>query len=437
MIENQTIHSFDATFSVEGEIYTSEKYRELYSALSEKSFVSRGAGVSYPLLSAGQGSRSVSSLLFNRILEFDANSGAVKVESGASVGKLLQFLSERGWWLPTVPGHPSITIGGCIAVNSHGKSQYHSGLFSDSVLEMELFHPKHGKMKCGPVDPVFHMTVGGFGLTGHIISAKIQCKRKPGQSLVKISKRCSNLFECIDLMTKEKDQYDQVYSWNDLNRRGISFGAGFVYCEKFSSGSVKDIDHFSSLVPPPRSGITDRLLSLFLKNQVSRVYSLKERISRKSQHLGTLAGAFPINGKEVYHRLFGRDGLLESQILIPQSELKPVFGKIAEALDEMNQAVSLGSMKIFHGKQTLLNFQRDGICLALNVPNSSKANQLFAKIDQICKDHFCLPNIAKDSRLNQNVIEATYPEYAKFKSQILQFDPQKTIQSALRERLGL
>jgi decaprenylphospho-beta-D-ribofuranose 2-oxidase len=437
MTENQIIHSFDATFSVKGELYTTEKYRDLYSAMSENSFISRGAGVSYPLASAGHGVRSIVSLQFNRILEFNKDTGVVKVESGLSLGELLRFLSQRGWWLPAIPGHPSITIGGCVAANVHGKSQYHSGLFGDSVLEMELFHPKHGKIRCLPGSLPFKLTTGGFGLTGHILSVSIQCQPLAGKSLVRTSIPCANLFECVELMQKQKDQYQQVYSWNDLNQKNEKFGMGYVYCEKFEAEPIQDISGFNVLSPPPRSGLMDNFFAWILKKQISRAYSLKEAFAPKSQRLGILAGAFPINGKEIYHRLFGKNGLLESQIIIPYAELKPVIEKLSLAIAEFGEPISLGSLKIFRGQQSYINFLADGICLALNVPNSPNALVLFQKIDQICKAHHCLSNIAKDSRLSQGVVEATYEGYAQFKKDILEFDPSKTIHSALRARLGL
>lgn len=437
MAENQTIHSFDATFSVGGELYTPEKYRDLYAAMSSGNFVSRGAGVSYPLLSAGAGVRSIVSTQFNRILEFNKETGIVKVESGLALGTLLKFLSSHGWWLPTIPGHPSITVGGCIAVNAHGKSQYHSGLFGDSVIGLELFHPKHGKLSCGSSELPFKLTMGGFGLTGHIISATIQSKKLAGHSITKTTIPCSDIFEAVEVMLREKDHFDHVYSWNNLNIRGSSFGAGYVYCEKFSAEKVSDLKEFNSLVAPPRKGTVDQLLSFMLKNQVSRLYSLKEKVAPRSQQLGILAGAFPINGKEIYHRFFGANGLLESQIIIPHSQFRPVIQKLSMAISESGQSMSLGSLKIFRGAQSYIHFLGDGICLALNAPNTAKARTLFQKIDEICLEHKCLPNIAKDSRVEQKVVAGTYEGYAQFKKEILEFDPQMMIQSALRTRLGL
>jgi hypothetical protein len=238
-------------------------------------------------------------------------------------------------------------------------------------------------------------------------------------------------------MQREKDHYQHVYSWNDLNKKNEKFGAGYVYCEKFEAEPSPDINEFNVLSPPPRTSWAEQFFALALKNQISQVYSLLESFAPKKKRLGILAGAFPINGKEIYHRLFGKNGLLESQIIIPTSELKPVFEKWSRAIAEFREPISLGSLKIFRGQESHINFITDGICLALNVANSPKAQLLFQKIDQICKDHQCLPNVAKDSRLSQAVVEASYQGYPQFKKDILEFDPTKTINSALRARLEL
>ncbi len=441
MNENQTIYSFDSTFSVSGELFETEKYRELYAAMldsaSGKKFVSRGAGVSYPLASAGENVRSIVSLQFNRILEFDSSSGVVKVESGISIGKLLKFLSKRGWWLPVMPGHPSITVGGCVAANVHGKSQYHSGLFEDCVRELEIFHPTQGKKKLSKESPLFEFVCGGFGLTGHILTVSIQCKQLAGKSLLKRAIPTANLFESIEIMLTEKDHYDHVYSWNNLNCKGDHFGKGYVYCEKFESEPAKDISEFHVLAMAPRKGLLDQLLSRTLQSQISRVYALKERISPAQVRMGILAGAFPINGKEIYHRLFGLAGLLESQIIIPHDQLRPVIQKLAKSIAQSQVKISLGSLKIFRGRQTNLNFRKDGICLALNAPNSLQTLELFKQVDAICIEHNCLPNIAKDSRLSAAVIRSTYPEFERFQNGIKNFDPEGRIHSALKARLQL
>ena len=107
--------SFDSQESVRGELVRPYRYRLLFDALQCQPVIARGAGLSYCGAGAGSGVRSVSTLLFNRILEFDSETGRLVAEPGLRIGDLVQFAVSRGWCPPVVPGHPMTTIGGCVA----------------------------------------------------------------------------------------------------------------------------------------------------------------------------------------------------------------------------------------------------------------------------------------------------------------------------------
>ena len=89
---------------------------------------------------------SVDARNFNRILEFDPTTGYVTVEAGITLGDLYRFTVLRDWILPVMPGSPSITVGGCIAPNIHGKNQFTDGNFRAVTDELRLFHPDHGEI---------------------------------------------------------------------------------------------------------------------------------------------------------------------------------------------------------------------------------------------------------------------------------------------------
>ena len=90
--------SFDGTERTRGELVRPDRYRQLFADLSSGApSIPRGAGLSYCNASGGDGVRSVSALCFDRILDFDAETGLVDVEPGLSVGALVEFALERGW----------------------------------------------------------------------------------------------------------------------------------------------------------------------------------------------------------------------------------------------------------------------------------------------------------------------------------------------------
>ena len=145
-----------------------DRYRELFSLTAAKPLIGRGAGVSYVAASFGAGATSIGMRRFNRILAFNEAERWIEIEAGITLGRLYEFLTGRGLCLPVQPGHPQITIGGCIAGNIHGKNQFREGLFGDHVRSLRLFHPSRGLLDLAPEQDagLFELTVGArFFLT--------------------------------------------------------------------------------------------------------------------------------------------------------------------------------------------------------------------------------------------------------------------------------
>jgi hypothetical protein len=182
----------------------------------------------------------------------------------------------------------------------------------------------------------------------------------------------------------------------------------------------------------------DRLLKCSFSNHIGTLYKLSEAVKGSTLSLPLFAGSFPIHGKEVYHRFFGKEGLLEYQLIVPWKELEPFLMSLKKLLKEARLKLSLGSLKIFKGKQRLLHFNGEGVCLSMDIPYSTAALTLFSQIDRLVLQHHCLPNIAKDSRLSSEVVKGCYSEsYQEFEKRLNHWDPQRVVQSELRSRLCL
>ena len=172
---------------------------------------------------------SVDARNFNRILEFDPTTGCVTVEAGITLGDLYRFTVPRDWILPVMPGSPTITVGGCIAPNIHGKNQFKDGNFRAVTDELRLFHPDHGEIVCSPRErpQVFNLTVGGYGLTGFIVSARLRLQRLEHSAFRLRRLKVRSLSEAAEMMKDLANKVQVLYSWHDLN--GSEFGHSFVY----------------------------------------------------------------------------------------------------------------------------------------------------------------------------------------------------------------
>src|SRR5205823_6828688 len=118
----------------------------------------------------------------NRILDFDWETGRIRIESGMMLGDLLEVIVPHGWFLPVTPGTKFVTIGGAIANDVHGKNHHRAGTFGRHVIGLHLYRSdvEHVACSAGENSEIFSATIGGLGLTGIILFAEIQMKAIAG-----------------------------------------------------------------------------------------------------------------------------------------------------------------------------------------------------------------------------------------------------------------
>jgi decaprenylphospho-beta-D-ribofuranose 2-oxidase len=431
--------SFDGTEASHGALVRPDSYHGLRAVLARPGpFATRGAGLSYCLASAGDGVTSIATRSFNRFLSFDADRLRVAVEPGVTVGELVRFAVGHGAWFPVLPGHPAITVGGCVAFNVHGKSQHDVGCFSDHVLSLTLLHPDHGELVCSPNENagIFELTLGGMGLTGYIAAITLQLWPLPGRGIRRVAHPVGSLTEAVELMRSLADNGDgggTLYSWNDLNQRGPRFGRGLVHAESFVPATPRSRSHYRPLTAGHRRGpqVTRTRVATRMLNAG---YTARERlVGTRVQSVED--AAFPINGNEAYFRLFGRRGFREYQVMFPNDAWQAACHEFQRSVTAADLPVTLGSLKLFRGDPKVLWFRGDGVCLAIDVPAGGRADRLFAQLDRVAIHHGGLVNLSKDSRVAAATVRALYPGYGEFCARLCDHDPKRRFDSMLRRRI--
>jgi FAD/FMN-containing dehydrogenase len=122
----------------------------------------------------------------NRILDFDQEAGLITVEAGATWPELMRgYLSRqagnaRQWGIrQKQTGADSLTLGGAIAANIHGR-----GLgvppFSADVVSLQLLRADGELVTCSRQQnpELFRTVVGGYGLFGVVVSVGLQLVRR-------------------------------------------------------------------------------------------------------------------------------------------------------------------------------------------------------------------------------------------------------------------
>lgn len=432
----QSLRSFDGTERTQGRGARPERRRDLAAAIaSDASFIGRGAGLSYCAASMGDGVLSVDMTRLDRVLSFDPATHAITVEPGLSVGVLTDLLAARGRWLPPLPGYPTISVGGCVAFDVHGKSQLHSGTFGDWVLSLRLLHPAHGEVECSRSEHpgLFELTVGGMGLTGLITSVTLKTAPLPGSALEIEVVPVASLYEAPACMYEKAANVACLYSWHDLTRSGRELGPGIVFVERFVQ---------AGLTAPrgPRLDVSMRaplgLWSRLFTSLALRGYRATQRPGRP-RVLPLRQALFPIHGLEVYYFAFGRRGLREYQVIVPRERWSAFLDGLRPLLASARLPITLASLKLFAGSARHLRFNGAGVCLALDVPAVPAALSFFAALDELAYRHEARINLSKDSRVERETCRRLFPDYDAFATELRAFDPARRCRSRLRERLGV
>src|SRR4029077_9203008 len=167
----------------------------------QPSYIPRGMGRSYGDAALNQDGGVILQSRLNRFLSFDAEEGVLTCEGGVSFAEILQYLLPRGFFPPVTPGTKFITVGGAIASDVHGKNHHRDGTFSNFVLDFELLLSSGQTLSCSRTDnsEIFWATVGGMGLTGIVLSARVQLRRVETAHMLVDYQKARHINEALDL----------------------------------------------------------------------------------------------------------------------------------------------------------------------------------------------------------------------------------------------
>ncbi len=435
--------SFDGGVSLETIERRPDRYRHLLADL-DRPRIARGAGLSYAAASFAPGTTTIDHRSFDRVLAIDDH--LITVEPGITLGKLFRVLERRGLYLPTQPGSPAITVGGCVATDVHGKNQARDGTFVEQVESLRLFHPRHGEQRLSRDEnpDLFDLTCGGFGLTGQITEVTLRAKPAPKNALRATFVPVSGLAEAGEVMQSHAAKADLVFSWHDATKGHDTLGPGFVQLGTFDAPpALQPVrrDH-KALSPDTRAPQRLPLLNALTTRAMNAAFRFKTPVGEAATEPDLFAALFPIHGvKEAYFHLYGARGFHEHQCLIP-AEAAADFEREARCAAKRHAVpITLASGKWFDRQDNapaLLRFTGRGAVIAINCPRTAASRAFLADLDRIMLDAKGRPNLIKDSRLPRAVVEEAMPEaLADFRERLLAHDPERLYQSELSERLAL
>lgn len=425
-----------------------EKQSDLRSALladEVETVIARGLGRSYGDASLNEGSGVVMTERLGRLLDFDAESGVLHAEGGASFADILETFVPRGWFLPVTPGTKFVTLGGAIACDVHGKNHHRDGCLSEFVEEFELMSASGEILHCSKRKNkrAFWATVGGLGLTGAIVSAKLRLKPIETAFIHASYTRTAGLDETLDEFTRDADVTYSV-AWIDCLAAGSNLGRSVVIRGEHATRADLDSEPGRGRAlryqPQQKAGVPFDFPDFALNPlSVKAFNSLYYATHRATQSLVPLEPFFwPLDAVADWNRIYGARGFVQYQFVLPFESSRAGLQQILEKVSASSRASFLAVLKSFGPTNPApLDFPLPGHTLALDLPAAPGVVEFCRELDRLVLDHGGRCYLAKDSTLDAATVREMYPRLDEWEKTRHELDPQNRFQSSLSRRLNI
>lgn len=418
-----------------------ERDREIGEAIAEAgtdTLIARGAGRSYGDAALNDGGRTVLTQRLDRLLAFDAATGALVAEPGVTFRDLVDLFAPRGFMPPTSPGTAFATVGGAVAADVHGKNHDRHGSFGDHVLWIDLQTADGEVRRIAPdSDPeLFAATIGGMGLTGII---RAVCFRMLGQAspFVRVrERRVRDLDDFLAAFAQVRDTATFSVGWIDALARGGQLGRGILETAEFAPADA-------ARVRPERTRAVPVDFPSFVLNPLSvrafnALYYRRVPDSGRERILPFRKFLYPLDAIHHWNRIYGKPGFYQFQCVIPDANAR---GALTTLLSEIGAAGSASFLAVVKtlGREGrgYLSFPMRGFTLALDFPRRAATEALIRRLEAIALSNGGRVYLAKDALLSPESLRLMYPKTAQFESVLARVDPQARFASDMARRLNL
>ncbi|MBV9568919.1 MAG: hypothetical protein JO172_12345 [Hyphomicrobiales bacterium] len=147
---------------------------------------------------------------------------------------------------------------------------------------------------------------------------------------------------------------------------------------------------------------------------------------------------FPLDAVRDWNRIYGREGLLQHQCVLPMETAHDTLAEILERIARHGNASFLAVLKkLGPSSAGLISFPREGFTLALDFALKENIFSFLDEIDGLVRTAGGRIYLAKDACQSRTTFEAGYSNLQKFQEIRRQIGAPARITSRLSERLGI
>jgi FAD/FMN-containing dehydrogenase len=420
--------NFSRAVSSHSTCHRPEKMSQIPSVLtsihqSQLGVLARGNGMSYNDSCFNNGGSIIETNRLNHLLSFEQSTAILTCEAGVTFADL--FLAHPDFIPPVIPGTLKATLAGGIAHDIHGKNNVSAGTLGQHIewLELQIGNTSYLCSRTKNAE-LFQATMAGLGLTGFIKRVGIKLK-KASRTLKVQTEKQERLEDLLSKMQHNADNVTYQVAWLDMQNPFKSILSYANHCEDTPVKPSKPIH----LPPIPFKLISDWGISLF-NHWYYRHASTQTKIQSLSQFNN------PLDSVSHWTRLYGKNGLLQSQTVFDVSSSFIVMNDILNIIRRNRATPTLAVLKYFQQPGCgLLSFVQPGFTLAIDFINNQQARTTIQEINALVTEVRGKSYLAKDLFLTQQQCQLQYPNYEQLKRILAHYNG--GMQSDLGRRLGL
>jgi len=406
---------------------------------AERGAISRGLGRSYGDAAQLDGGLVIETTRLKRF-ELDRDSGTVTAQAGVTLAELLDELVPAGWTVPVLPGTQHVSVGGAIASDIHGKNHGTAGTFGSYVEALGLLAASGEvvELDAGDHDPLLAATIGGMGLTGVIVWARIRLRPVSSPLLSVDLDRVDTLDDALAALKAPGGSYR--VAWLDLlhgpGARGIVTRAEHLPAGEAPRGEDGAATVRARATVPaawPAGALRPATVRAFNELRFrSAPRSRRGAIESIGRHM------FPLDALSAWPRLYGPHGFVQYQLVVPYGR-DDVLAAVIEQLRRARVPCYLAVLKDFGpANEFPLSFPLAGWTLALDLPRAAPGlDAALDRLDELVAGAGGRIYLTKDAHVRPQTLAAMYPRLEQWREAREQLDPERLWRSDLAERTGL
>jgi len=291
---------------------------------------------------------------------------------------------------------------------------------------------------------LFAATIGGMGLTGTILEATLRLHHvETGwiRQRTVVARDLGGTIAALDA----GDSATYSVAWIDCLAKGRELGRSLIFLGEHAR--LNELDsraaanrfpvagkaHLSVPFDAPRFALSQWSVRAF--NEL--YYRLGARADDNIKLVPAYPYFFPLDGVGAWNRIYGRQGFVQHQCVLPTNNAPAVLSAMLERIAARGGASFLAVLKKLGPASGLLSFPFPGYTLALDFPVTPDLLNFLDELDRLVVAAAGRLYLAKDARQSRATFEAGYSELPRFQEIRRSVDPHGRIKSRLAERLGI